>query len=183
MRGWIRVSEMKIDGERIELRMLGIEELASWLEDEDSFTETFGMDVVEGLLNKRLQEVFRLKLDKMKSDPENLLWYTYFAIMRKDSDQMIGLIGFKDAPDGHGMSEIGYGIGSSFRGQGYATEAVRILSEWVFDNTHVKSIFAQTDINNIPSGKVLEKVGFSMERQDGKMFQWKLEKEASPSLN
>lgn len=174
---------MKISGKRIELRMLGIEELASWLEDEAYFAGTFGMDVVQGLLNKRLQEVFRLKLDKMKSDPENLLWYTYFAIMLKDSDQMIGLIGFKDIPDTHGMSEIGYGVGSSFRNKGYATEAVRILAEWVFVNTHVKSIFAQTDINNIPSGKVLEKSGFSMERQDGKMFQWKLEREASPSLN
>lgn len=174
---------MKISGKRIELRMLGIEELASWLEDEASFAGTFGMDVVQGLLNKRLQEVFRLKLDKMKSDPENLLWYTYFAIMLKGSDQLIGLIGFKDIPDGHGMSEIGYGIGSSFRGKGYATEAVKTLSEWVFENTPVKSIFAQTDIDNIPSGKVLEKAGFSMERQDGKMFQWKLEREASPSLN
>lgn len=177
------MAEMKISGKRIELRMLGIEELASWLEDEASFAGTFGMDVVQGLLNKRLQEVFRLKLDKMKSDPENLLWYTYFAIMLKGSDQLIGLIGFKDIPDGHGMSEIGYGIGSSFRGKGYATEAVKTLSEWVFENTPVKSIFAQTDIDNIPSGKVLEKAGFSMERQDGKMFQWKLEREASPSLN
>lgn len=165
-----------ISGEKIILHMLRAEELSAWLEDEDDFSRTSGFTIDNSLVNKRVEEVFRMKLKKIEADPENVMWYTYFAILLKETRTLIGLIGYKDLPDSDGLSEIGYGVGGSYRNRGYATEAVKLLSEWSLSNTDLKVIFAQTDIDNIPSGKVLENAGFTMERQDGKMFQWKLER-------
>ena len=171
-----------ITGDKINLHMLGAGELSSWLDNEDEFSKKYGLTIVKGLVNKRVQEVFRLKLEKIGSDPGNVLWYTYFAIVLRDTETLIGLIGFKDIPDQAGLSEIGYGIGESYRNRGYATEAVSLLVDWVFCNTELRTVFAQTDINNIPSGKVLEKAGFSMQRQDGNMFEWKQERSPSPVM-
>lgn len=46
-----------------------------------------------------------------------------FAIRRKETGRLIGIVNFFDEKDG--SCEIGYGIGSSYWGHGYATEAVR----------------------------------------------------------
>ena len=59
--------------------------------------------------------------------------------------------------------EIGYFIGEQFKGNGIATEAVRILLEYVQHRFDVVRIYAEVFANNKASMRVLEKNGFYLE--------------------
>lgn len=62
--------------------------------------------------------------------------------------------------DSKGVVEIGYGILEEYQGQGYATEAVKAVTEWALQKNNVTAIEAETDVDNIISQKVLAKCGF-----------------------
>ena len=82
---------------------------------------------------------------------------------------VIGDCGTFGPPDGAGQVEIGYGLASSSRGHGYATEAVRALCSWLFADGGTAVITAVTVAHgNLPSRRVLEKVGFTVtDESDG----------------
>lgn len=61
-------------------------------------------------------------------------------------------------------SEIGYIIYSrEDRGKGYTTEASRMLIKYLFDLKPIFRIQIQCSPKNIPSNKVAEKLGFTLE--------------------
>ncbi|MFN8206095.1 MAG: GNAT family N-acetyltransferase [Bacteroidales bacterium] len=59
--------------------------------------------------------------------------------------------------------EIGYWIGETFWGKGIATEAVKLIVEYIFRNFNVVRIYAETFTSNKASSRVLEKNGFVCE--------------------
>ncbi|MEU8246527.1 GNAT family N-acetyltransferase [Nonomuraea sp. NPDC048916] len=62
-----------------------------------------------------------------------------------------------------GQAMIGYSLRSAFRGRGFMTRAVRLLTDWAFANTVLHRIVAGTDVANTASQAVLERAGFSRE--------------------
>ena len=71
----------------------------------------------------------------------------------------IGDLCFKGIGAGHNP-EIGYGILDEFQGQGYATEAVKLVLKWAFDHPEVVAVEAESDPDNAASQRVLKKCGF-----------------------
>jgi len=59
--------------------------------------------------------------------------------------------------------EIGYDVVRSERGQGYGTEAVQLMVDYLFLSKDVARIQAFTDVRNRASQRVLEKAGFRRE--------------------
>lgn len=80
--------------------------------------------------------------------------------------------------------ELGFWVGEPFWGQGIATEAVRLYTEYLLEKFDVKRIFAQVYDFNGASMHVLEKAGFVPEailkkafikqNQVGDLFQYVL---------
>jgi RimJ/RimL family protein N-acetyltransferase len=60
-------------------------------------------------------------------------------------------------------AEIGYWLGEEFWGRGIASEAVRALTEWAFDNFDLRRIYAGVLEWNPASMRVLEKAGYQFE--------------------
>ncbi|WP_129713992.1 GNAT family N-acetyltransferase [Pedobacter sp. SYP-B3415] len=60
-------------------------------------------------------------------------------------------------------AEIGYWLGQPFWGKGYATEAVRMLTEHAFSESGIQRIFAGVFSGNLASMRVLEKNSFVCE--------------------
>jgi len=58
---------------------------------------------------------------------------------------------------------IGYAIIPSERGNGFCSEAVQIIVDYLYLSKQIIRIQAEIDPENIASQKVLEKVGFKME--------------------
>ncbi|MBO7359174.1 MAG: GNAT family N-acetyltransferase [Clostridia bacterium] len=80
-----------------------------------------------------------------------------FAIRLKQTGRLIGLILFFGAEGG--SCEIGYGIGSSYWGQGYTTEAVRRFLEYLFEERGFTAVRASFFTGNTASKRVMEKNG------------------------
>jgi RimJ/RimL family protein N-acetyltransferase len=72
----------------------------------------------------------------------------------------VGGIGFAGLPDDEGTSEIGYALDQKFQGQGIATEAVKALTEWAFQDAGLQVLRAETPVDNVGSQRVLEKNKF-----------------------
>jgi [ribosomal protein S5]-alanine N-acetyltransferase len=60
-----------------------------------------------------------------------------------------------------GLVEIGYSMLEMHQRQGYATEAVRGLLSWAFQNPEVQRVVADTLPGLTPSIRVMEKSGFA----------------------
>jgi RimJ/RimL family protein N-acetyltransferase len=79
----------------------------------------------------------------------------------------IGTAGFYRPPDESGQVTIGYGMIEPEWGNGYGTEAVASLIEICRRDGGVGLVLADTDLDNLPSQRVLEKNGFERVRTTG----------------
>jgi RimJ/RimL family protein N-acetyltransferase len=73
---------------------------------------------------------------------------------------VIGDLGTHAPVDEAGGVEIGYGLAAPSRGQGYGSEAVLAVTEWLLSQPQVRQVQAHTLTSNAPSRRVLEKAGF-----------------------
>ncbi|MFF0160128.1 GNAT family N-acetyltransferase [Streptomyces sp. NPDC005263] len=89
-----------------------------------------------------------------------------FALVRRSDGRAVGGMGFHGVPDEEGQAEVGYDLVEGARGQGYATEALRALSEWALARDGVRSLFATVEADNAPSQAVLSRVGFRQVSED-----------------
>ena len=86
-----------------------------------------------------------------------------FAIVHKSENVCIGAVGL-GMYEGKHRASIKYWIGTPYRGQGYATEAVRKVLEYGFNVWELEVIIGLTIQGNPESKAVLEKIGL---RQKG----------------
>lgn len=85
-----------------------------------------------------------------------------FAIVY--NDEVVGSIGvFRQGNIHFRTAEMGYYIGEKHWGKGITTEAVKLVSKHVFDNTDIVRIYAEPFAENTGSCRVLEKNGFILE--------------------
>ncbi|MBR5031398.1 MAG: GNAT family N-acetyltransferase [Clostridia bacterium] len=80
-----------------------------------------------------------------------------FAIRLKSTGRLIGIILYFD--ENGGECEIGYGLGSGYWNNGYASEAVRAFLEYLFVQKGMRSVCASFFTGNDASKRVMEKCG------------------------
>lgn len=73
-----------------------------------------------------------------------------------------GVVGMIEAQLGRAMAGVGYVIAPQHWGRGYATEALSLVVEALFEHTSVPSVWAVCDVENHASARVLEKSGFHL---------------------
>src|ERR1700759_2906684 len=89
-------------------------------------------------------------------------------------DAVIGDAGTHGPADEAGNIEIGYGLAALSRGQGYGSEAVAAITEWLLTQPEIRRIRATTLTDNMPSRRVLEKAGFTYAGvEDGEAVYWR----------
>ena len=121
---------------------------------------------IELQTNEVLKAAYTEMLNGCIENPEQWEWYAIWMIELKDGTH-IGELCFKGL-DSNGVVEIGYGIMEQYQEHGYATEAVKAISAWAFQEPKVTAIEAEIDSKNIASKKVLEKCGFIFTGKNGK---------------
>ena len=87
---------------------------------------------------------------------------TSFTWMMEDrkTGEAVGSIGAY--PSGHTV-ELGYLVAPDSWGQGYMVEAIEAVSEWFLTQPTIFRIWAEVDVENRPSARVLEKASFEKE--------------------
>ena len=98
---------------------------------------------------------------------------TYQVIRRADGC-IIGDVGFMGPPDETGAVSVGCAIAEDAREQGYATEALAALLEWVRGQSGLTCVLADTTRSNIASQRLLERVGLHRIGEDGELLYYML---------
>lgn len=89
--------------------------------------------------------------------------HTYhWGICLKDGE-MIGSVGIMIISEHDFKGEIGYCIGRKWWGQGYTSEAIKAVIDYMYKNTDIERIEAYHSISNPASGKVMENAGMRKE--------------------
>ena len=86
-----------------------------------------------------------------------------WKIVRKDSDEFIGLAGLMLSADKLKLGEIYYKILPSYWSHGYGTEIAKTLIKSGFDDFHLHKVEAGVATENVRSIHVLEKSGMTRE--------------------
>lgn len=102
-------------------------------------------------------------------DQPKIQQYT-FAIERSSDQQFIGLLALKIGNPKYRKGEVWYKLHSAFWGMGYATEALKRLLTFGFEELQLHRIEAGVAVENIGSIKVLEKVGMIREGRKRKVL-------------
>ena len=85
-----------------------------------------------------------------------------FAVGLKADGLLIGDVYFSVEATGR-QAEIGYTLAAEFQGCGYATEAVRGVLGFAFERIGLHRVTAGADPRNLPSLRLLERLGFRRE--------------------
>ena len=88
-----------------------------------------------------------------------------WAIIAKETQQLIGAISFERLNEQTRQAELGYFLHRDYWGQGFATEAVRTISFLALYQLGLTDISIIAHFENIASQKVAEKAGFVLLRQ------------------
>ncbi|HPH21351.1 MAG TPA: GNAT family N-acetyltransferase [Haliscomenobacter sp.] len=86
-----------------------------------------------------------------------------WAIVLKNEGMPIGMCGLIKR-DGLEDADLGYAVLPAYEGQGYVTEAAKAVLHYIFDILKIKRVLAITNVDNVASIRVLEKIGFQFLR-------------------
>ena len=98
--------------------------------------------------------------------------FGYYRISRATDGRAIGGAGFLGPPV-EGVADIGYGLTTSGRGEGYAAEAVGALAS-IAAAHGVLTLRAETVLANVASQRTLIGAGFTLVRSDGELQHYEL---------
>ncbi|HUQ40572.1 MAG TPA: GNAT family N-acetyltransferase [Acidimicrobiales bacterium] len=81
------------------------------------------------------------------------------SIVTKDDGVVVGWIGFGRSSRGVADMDFAYVIISAYRGKGYASEALRGVIRYCFDEIGVSSFWGECHVDNTPSARAMEAAG------------------------
>jgi [ribosomal protein S5]-alanine N-acetyltransferase len=88
------------------------------------------------------------------------------AIILREDERLIGSCGFVSQSPEPKTAEIGYWVGKSHWGKGYAVEAARALVRYGFEQMGLERIEAKCFLENHAGQRVIEKLGMKFEGTD-----------------
>lgn len=86
-----------------------------------------------------------------------------WAVELKENQELIGNISAISVKRRHNNCEIGYCYGSKYWNQGYATEALKAVIDYMLDKCEMHVVEAKHHSTNPASGRVMEKAGMTKE--------------------
>jgi RimJ/RimL family protein N-acetyltransferase len=86
-----------------------------------------------------------------------------FFCLLYTGDSIVGNISLKDINRRMLTAEIAYSIAPEARGNGYATAAVRLVTQRAFTESPLRRLIAYVHEDNVASQRVLAKVGYTPE--------------------
>ncbi len=93
--------------------------------------------------------------------------YGRLMVVACSTGQVLGFVSYHQVTHGPNSASRAFNIGVSIladhRGQGYGTEAQRLLADYLFATFPIARVEASTDVNNLPEQQALEKAGFTRE--------------------
>jgi len=136
-----------------------------WIDDADAvfkYRSDSDTNKYQGWIPKTIGEVkeFIGKISPEINIPGT--WFQ-FVILLKESNTLIGDIGVHFLDTDNNEVEIGCTLDKSFQGKGYATETLKQVIAFLFNDLNKDKIIVSIDPRNIKSINLVEKTGFNKE--------------------
>ncbi len=163
---------MKLQTNRLNIIPLSISEMELFIQGTDKLEKELNLSPSGSMLEPETHHALAFNYNLATNDPDNSIWYTFWAIIDKASNQMVANACFKNKPSIEGKIEIGYGTNENFRNKGFMTEAVEEISQWALSQEEVNEVIAETDRDNYPSQKVLQKCNFVQFAENETGYLW-----------
>jgi ribosomal-protein-alanine N-acetyltransferase len=88
-----------------------------------------------------------------------------FAVVRRENTEVLGYCGFLHHPEVPEEVEIGYRLHPAYWNRGLITEAAQAVRDHAFEDLRLPRVISLIHPENIPSGRVAEKNGMSIEKE------------------
>lgn len=128
------------------------------------------------VLKSKILVLTQLERNEGNKDKLHIVW----NVALRDTGSVIGKITTKASENEHCI-EIIHDIEAKYDGNGYATEAVRLVTEWGFSNGEIYFVEAVADKDNAALKIALEKNDFVPEREEANGIRYV--KEAADTYN
>lgn len=130
----------------------------------ETWSDPIAVKYVGGEIRTRRDVWFRLL---NKTGLWSLLDYGYWAVRLKDTRELVGEVGFADFwremdPDISEWPEAGWSFRRKYWGQGFATESVAAIHEWMDSQSFGGETVCIIHPENAASIRVAEKVGYKV---------------------
>lgn len=96
--------------------------------------------------------------ERLRAHPAEAPWWNWL-IAEPETERAVGSVAFGGPPDQAGSVLIGYAMYEQFEGHGYATEAVKAMIGWAFQQPGVRQVRTLAPVWNTPALRVAENVG------------------------
>ena len=145
-----------------------LESLEAELVSRQALGDALGVDVPDSWPPELYDEpAIRWTIGWLASHPDERSWTLYYIavapMQSAERPRLVGIAGYKGAPDSTGVVEVGYGVVPEERRKGYAREALRGLVARAFADQRVSRVIAQTLPELMPSIGVLQTAGFQFD--------------------
>jgi aminoglycoside 6'-N-acetyltransferase len=110
-----------------------------------------------------IERAGRMLGELAREHPDTAGEWFQFAVALADTDELIGDCGVHVPLEEPRQAEIGFTFAADRHGRGYATEAVRRLLDYLFDDRGKHRVVAACDARNVRSAALLRRVGMRRE--------------------
>lgn len=148
-----------LETERLFLRKVKKED---YLEAYNNWCSRDGVDKYVLWKKHESPEVTLKQYTEWENDYEDLKTFRWI-VGKKENNELIGTIDVSKRFIKFGTCEIGYCYGDQYWNKGYATEALKAVIKYLFEECDAQLVNAEFLNNNPASGKVMEKAGLTYE--------------------
>ncbi|AWE07207.1 GNAT family N-acetyltransferase [Lysinibacillus sp. 2017] len=147
----LMIKHSQLESERVLLRPISLDDAEDMYEyHSDEETTRFIFDQHKDLVQtKNMMANYYLKEPIGK-----------YAIVLKESSKMIGIVEFR-VHEHNQNGEFGFTLNRQFWGNGYMTEACKPILDLAFNVLGLERVYAEHDVRNPASGKVLIRLGMT----------------------
>jgi len=147
---------IQINSDRLFLRPLQ-------LEDADSIFRYRSNTVVnqyQGWIPKTIDDVYSFINNKVSHEINLPGTWFQLAVIQRDNNEIVGDIGIHFLASDAFQVEVGCTLNQKYHGNGYAFEAVKTTINYLFVELGKRRIIASIDSRNLPSIRLIERLGF-----------------------
>ena len=147
---------IQINSDRLLLRSIQIE-------DADSiflYRSNAVVNQYQGWIPKTIEDVHNFIINKVSTEINHPGTWFQFVIIEKEHSKIIGDIGVHFLSSDAFLVELGCTLSQEYQGKGYAFEAVKATINYLFDELGKHRIVVSIDSRNLPSIRLIERLGF-----------------------
>lgn len=158
--------------DRLELIAYSPEVVQAAIADKSQIEQLLNVRVPDDWPWSEVEEVLPF-FAQLAADPLQRCWGARLIIHRQERT-IIGDLGFGGKPNTEGTVEMGYDVLPAYRKQGYGFEAVQALVNWAFTQPDCSRILASCPEDNVPSIRILEKLGMQCIKSEESLLSWEM---------